>query len=70
MIHGRNPMATYPLHDDDPAAEVETPAGVVRNLSAEEYAASYADGEPHSIPADVLAAIEAEAARIAAGREG
>ncbi len=59
-----------PLHQDAPDAEVSTPAGVVRNLSADEYAASYADGEPHAIPDDVLAAAEAEAARIVAGREG
>lgn len=60
-----------PLHDDDPAAEVTTDDGrVIRNLTAEEYAATYADGEPHSIPADVLADLEAEAARLAATREG
>lgn len=61
---------TAPLHQDDPGAETRTPAGVVRNLSAEEYAASYADGEPHPMPADVLAAAEADAAHIAAAREG
>ena len=36
--------------------------------SAEEYAASYATGEPHAIPADVLAELEQEAERIAAVR--
>jgi hypothetical protein len=46
---------TEPLHDDDPAAT----AGEVRNLTAEEYAASYADGEPEQLPADVLAALPA-----------
>lgn len=46
-----------PLHDDDPAAEVETPAGVVRNLTPEEYAATYATGEPHHLPDEVLAAL-------------
>lgn len=59
-----------PLHDDDPTAEVNTPAGPVRNLTPAEYAASYATGEPHTIPGDVLAAAEAEAARIVAAREG
>jgi len=51
-----------PLHDDDLTVEVETPAGIVRNLTAAEYAASYADGEPHQLPADVLAAVEADVA--------
>lgn len=60
---------TEPLHQDRDDSEVVTEDGrVVRNLSAEEYAATYADGEPHSIPADVLADLEAEAARIAAER--
>src|SRR4051794_39095977 len=51
-----------PLHDDHGDSEVVTEDGrIVRNLSAEEYAATYADGEPHAIPADVLAELEAEA---------
>lgn len=58
-----------PLHEDDPTAEVSTQAGVVRNLSAEEYAATYATGTVHELPADVEARLEQEAARIAAGRE-
>lgn len=60
---------TKPLHDDDPAAEVTTPAGVVRNLTADEYATTYATGTPHALPADVEAALAAEAARIATTRE-
>lgn len=48
------------LHDDDPTAEVTTPAGVVRNLTAAEYAASYATGEPHRLPDEVLAAVAAD----------
>lgn len=60
---------TDPLHDDDPTAEVTTPAGVVRNLTAEEYAATYATGTAHDLPADVEAELEQEAARIAAARE-
>lgn len=36
------------LHEDDPQAEVVMPDGrVVRNLSAEEYAATYATGTVH-----------------------
>lgn len=62
---------TNPLHDDDPDASVTMPDGrVVRNLTAVEYAASYADGEPHTIPAEVLAQAETDAAAIAASREG
>lgn len=62
---------THALHDDDPTAEVTTDGGrTIRNLSAEEYAATYAEGEAHAIPDDVLADLEAEAARIAATREG
>ena len=57
------------LHEDDPAATFTFPDGrVVRNLSAAEYAATYAGGDVHGIPADVLTAAEAEAARIVAGR--
>lgn len=38
------------LHEDDNTAEVTLEDGrVVRNLSAEEYAASYAGGTPHSV---------------------
>ena len=48
------PARQSPLHADDPTAEVTTPAGVVRNLSMEEYAATYATGEPHHLPAEVL----------------
>lgn len=59
-----------PLHDDDPAAAVTTPAGVVRNLTAEEYAATYATGTPHDLPVDVEVDLAHEAARIAAAREG
>lgn len=59
-----------PLHEDDPTAEVETPAGTVHNLTAEEYAATYATGTVHALPDDVEAELEAEAARIAAAREG
>jgi hypothetical protein len=46
-----------PLNDDDPAATVDTDGGTVRNLTAEEYAASYGQGEPHALPDDVLAAL-------------
>lgn len=46
-----------PLHEDDPDAVIETDAGTVRNLSAEEYAATYATGEPHQLPPDVLAVL-------------
>lgn len=60
---------THPLHDDDPDAQVTVADGrVVRNLTAGEYAATYAEGEPHSIPPDVRVELEAEAARIAAER--
>jgi hypothetical protein len=51
---------TEPLHDDDPAATVEVDGRQVRNLTAEEYAASYADGQPHELPPDVLAALPRE----------
>lgn len=61
---------SQPLHQDDPQAQVRTPTGVVRNLTAEEYAATYAEGDPHALPAGVEAEIEREAARIAAAREG
>lgn len=47
-----------PLNDDDPGACIDTPAGPVRNLTADEYAATYAEGEPHCIPDDVLNAVE------------
>lgn len=58
-----------PLHDDDPDAQAVTADGrVVRNLSPDEYAASYADGHPHTIPPEVLEQLDAEAARIAAER--
>jgi hypothetical protein len=64
-------MSDETLHDDDQAAEITLGDGrVVRNLTPEEYAATYADGTPHAIPGDVLAEVEAEAARIAAAREG
>lgn len=33
-----------PLHDDDPAAEVETPAGVVRNLTPAEHVVPAPEG--------------------------
>lgn len=59
-----------PLHTDDPAVEITTPAGTVRNLTAQEYAATYADGEPHHLPVDVEVDLERQAARIAAAREG
>jgi hypothetical protein len=49
---------TPPLNDDDPAATADTDdGGMVRNLTAEEYAASYGQGEPHALPDDVLAAL-------------
>lgn len=51
-----------PLHADDPAAEVQTAGGMVRNLTAEEYAATYATGEPHQLPDGVLAAVAADTA--------
>lgn len=45
------------MHTDTPDSAVTLPDGrVIRNLSDEEYAATYADGEPHGIPADALAA--------------
>jgi hypothetical protein len=59
-----------PLHEDDPAAHIDTPAGPVRNLSAEEYAATYATGTVHALPPEVEAELEVEAARLAAAREG
>lgn len=38
------------LHEDDQTASVTLEDGrVVRNLSAEEYAASYAGGTPHNV---------------------
>lgn len=38
------------LHEDDDTAEVTLEDGrVVRNLSAEEYAATYVDGTPHNV---------------------
>jgi hypothetical protein len=46
-----------PLNEDDPAATVDTEQGTVRNLSPEEYAATYAQGEPEQLPAEVLAAL-------------
>jgi hypothetical protein len=52
-----------PLNGDDPAATVDTDQGTVRNLTAEEYTASYGQGEPHALPDDVLAALPT-------GREG
>jgi len=61
-------MADAVLHDDDPDAEVTTPAGPVRNLTAEEYAATYATGEPHALPPGVEDQLAAEAAELAARR--
>lgn len=51
---------TETLHGDNDDAEVQTPTGTVRNLTAEEYAATYATGEPHCIPDEVLAAVAAD----------
>jgi hypothetical protein len=48
---------TEPLNDDDPAATADTDGGTVRNLTADEYAASYGQGQPHALPDDVLAAL-------------
>lgn len=59
------------LHEDDPDAAVVMPDGrVVRNLSAAEYAATWAGGTVHEIPSDVLAQAKADAARITAERKG
>lgn len=41
----------------------------VRDLTTEEYDATYAEGEPHGIPADELAAAVAEAELIGAADE-
>jgi hypothetical protein len=50
------------LHEDDPNRVTAREDGTqVRNLTAEEYAASYADGTPHTIPPDVLAKAIADA---------
>lgn len=50
------------LHTDDPARTTTREDGTpVRNLTAEEYAASYNDGTPHTIPPDVLAKAVADA---------
>jgi hypothetical protein len=48
-------------------ADVTMPDGrVIRDLTAEEYDATYSDGEPHGIPADVLAEAEADADQVGA----
>lgn len=45
-----------PLHKDEPDRSVTLPDGrEVKNLSADEYDATYAEGEPHTIPDDVMA---------------
>lgn len=45
-----------PLHKDEPDRSVTLPDGrEVKNLTAEEYDATYAEGEPHTIPDDVMA---------------
>lgn len=47
---------TEPLHWDDPTRTVTLPDGrVIRNLTVEEYNATYAEGTTHGVPADVLA---------------
>lgn len=46
---------TSPLHKDEPTRAVTVEGRTVRNLSAEEYDATYAEGEPHTIPDDVMA---------------
>lgn len=55
-------METTPvLHEDDPAAVFTRDDGhVVRNLSAAEYAASYADGDPHKEGPDNLEELVAQ----------
>ena len=51
-------------HNDETDRAVQMPDGrLVRNLTPEEYAATYAEGTPcRSIPDDVLARAEAEGA--------
>jgi hypothetical protein len=50
------------LHTDDPARVTTREDGTeVRNLTAEEYAATYAQGTPHVIPQDVIAKAVADA---------
>lgn len=49
------------LHEDDPDAELRYADGsVVRNLTAEEYAATYAEGTTHGVPAEALQRVLAE----------
>lgn len=46
------------LHEDDPGRVVRMPDGrVVRNLTAEEYDATYADGGPCNDPDAIAAAL-------------
>lgn len=49
---------TQPFHmDDSEGQSVTMPDGrVIVNLTPEAYDATYAEGAPHEIPADVLAA--------------
>jgi len=50
------------LHQDDPTRATTREDGTaVRNLTPDEYVASYADGTPHTIPPDVLAKAVADA---------
>jgi hypothetical protein len=50
------------LHTDDPQRTTTRADGTeVRNLTPDEYAASYAEGEPHRIPPDVIARAVADA---------
>lgn len=50
------------LHTDDPERTTTRADGTpVRNYTAEEYAATYAEGEPHRIPPDVIAKAVADA---------
>jgi hypothetical protein len=54
-----------PLHNDDDGQPVVMEDGrVIHNLTDEQYDATYAEGEPHTIPADVLDAAIARAEQI------
>ena len=53
-----------PLHDDHPEAQVVLDGKVIRNLTEEEYLATYTEPGTtggHEIPADVLEQAEREA---------
>ena len=57
-----------PLHRDEDGQPVVMPDGrVIHNLTDEQYDATYAEGEPHKIPDDVLAAAIERAKQISQG---